>query len=883
MTLVWLGILALSFYWLRELPLYYELGGSTRWLLIGVGLLIVGFRNKDFWHGNTPRSLAVLVLAGAVLGAAWLGGPFRVGFVILGLAAVLSLLPSPRDILRWSLPGLWVSSMICLVQAACIPLLCVFSSRYHQTAELPFLHDWLPGYLSFPWLAWLLYVPLKILNSGTSLIGSTLYLQTLVDTQPLTPTWEKLGLIPLSLFVVGAMLVLLLRSDWRKRLLGLFVWITVFAYVRLFLLFLLVNQFRNEQMFWRFNLLFFSFLLLPFLLSGWWHLGGLREPLSKATAGAGPTRHQGILGRLFNWLRNTDSGHPTFSHKTRWPRVSAGAVLLVGGLTVFWGFHDPGTPKPGRVLIDEGHSDWEWTTQPFDTTWYGGKSGYNYYCLADFWDYFYDVETRRDSLTGDLLADWDVLVIKTPTKLFAVDEIDAIEDFVRGGGGLFLIGDHTNVFGTSTYLNPIAERFGMYFRYDATYDLATMGLSLFERPRRFAHPIVRFMPNYLFATSCTLYSPPLSENVILGYGLRAMYLDYSETSYFPVKQDKMNYDFGLFVQAGGVKCGKGRVLGYTDSTCFSNFFMFMPGKPELALASIEWLNRTNRWSWISRLFLLVSLGGLVWLFIEARRNSGLPFLSIAVASGALALVVLGVLTERSVATSYALPEPDRAPTYVTFDHSHGNYLLPTESLPVSNWQNFQTFFVWTQRLGLMPRDESSVAKAVDNSSVLVEVQPVRPFTIEEIDLIVDFVRRGGTLVVLESPENATSTARQLMGPFMLAFDEEVADSVAVLNVEGDTLGVARKAYGLNDVAPLLVLEDGRTTMGHRPFGKGHIVVCGASYLFCVESMGNTAVVPNDYQKRIYRAQYDLFEKVARVRVEDRYQMRQSPGEATPAR
>ncbi|UCF78367.1 MAG: hypothetical protein JSW03_09750 [Candidatus Eiseniibacteriota bacterium] len=867
MTAVWIGILVLAFSWLKALPLFEDAGGSLPWFLVGVLLVVFGLRNQNFWQDGPRKGPAVAVLVSSMVAIAWLGDPFRTGFLLLALAALLTLLPVPRAAARWALPGLWFSGMVCVLQAACVPLLYSFCARYHQTAELPFLHDLVSGFPSFPWLATLLYVPLKILNPDTALGGATLYMPASVDVIALTPTWEKLGLIPAVLFGAGAAPLLLLRPDWRRRLGGLLFWTALFLYVRLVLLFLLVAHTRNERAFWLFDFVFLSFFPLALLLAAWWHRGS-SAPESPEPSEVGPLRSG--RKRFLAWLAGPEESESHFDARLRTARVLVATFLFAGGLTAFWGFHDAGIPKAGRILIDEGHSDWEWTTEPFDTLTYGGKSGYNYYCLADYWNHFYSVETRRDSLTSELLAGWDVLVIKTPTSAFSKQEVDAIEGFVRQGGGLFLIGDHTNVFGTSTYLNAIAERFGMYFRYDATYTLASLGLSLFERPHRFAHPVIRFMPDYLFATSCTMYSPPLSENVILGYGLRAMYLDYSEVSYFPTKQEKWDYDFGLFVQAGGVRFGKGRVLGFTDSTCFSNFFMFMPGKPELALASLEWLNRTNRWSWRYRIFLLTSLIGLVLLVIEARRNTGLSFWQGVIVSGTLTVVVLGAITESQVARSYALPQPHRPPIYITFDHEHGNYLIPAETLPVSNWQNFQTFYVWTQRMGLVPRDESSLEGAVRNSRALVEIHPYRSFSIEEIDLVVDFVRRGGTLVVLDSPDNFRSSAKTLLGPFSVYFDGEVADSLAVLDAQGDTLGVPRRAVGVRGVAPLLTLGDGRTVMGYRPFGKGRVVACGASYLFCSESMGNTAVVPNARQRRVFRAEYDVFEKVAGLRVRGRY-------------
>ena len=78
--------------------------------------------------------------------------------------------------------------------------------------------------------------------------------------------------------------------------------------------------------------------------------------------------------------------------------ASALAMLcLVGG----WGWEDPGRTKTGRLIIDEGHSAWEKTNRPYDTEWYGEESGYNYYCLAQFLGYYYQV--RHNSAKRGLL------------------------------------------------------------------------------------------------------------------------------------------------------------------------------------------------------------------------------------------------------------------------------------------------------------------------------------------------------------------------------------------------------------------------------------------------------------------------------------------------
>lgn len=869
MRLAWFGIFLLSFSWLRSLYFYIPPQSYVWYIALGISFLIVSCRNLDI--GKMRAGVSFLLLVASALAVAWLNAPFQNGFVALGVAALISLFPFPSRLKRRLLPGLWIAGMVMVVQTACVPLLYVFSARYHATAEIPLLHDLLPGNPSLPWLATLLFLPLKLISWGTTLHGSTLYLPTSLDTLGLTPTWEKAGLVPLALFAAGALLVMTLAPAWRKRTLKLLLLFGLYAYIRLLVLFLVVNHFRTELVFWWPDYQVLSFLPLPIILAGLWP--GVITPnvIPGANARTGDSPERSSLHAFFS-----------FAHRVQPGRLAVAAILFAAGITLFWNHHDPGTAKQGRVWIDERHSNWEWTTQPFDTTWYGGKSGYNFYCLADYWNHFYQVETGTDSLTPELLSGQDILIIKTPTAPFSPPEVDAIEQFVANGGGLFLIGDHTNVFGTSTYLNPIAQRFGLYFRYDATYNLINLGLNVYDRPHRFAHPIVQNMPTYLFATSCSMYAPLFSENVILGYGLRAMYLDYSEKSYFPVKAGKMNYDFGLFLQAGGVKYGKGRVLGYTDSTCFSNFFMFIPGKPELALGSIEWLNRTNRWAWLGKLYFLLAIGGCALAAGQARRNSGPGFWNVFVIAGTLAVIAGGWLAERDARRSYAPPRPHTKPVHVAFDSEHGSHVLPVTNLPINDWRNFQTFYVWTQRLGIVPRNDVTLEQAVRNSSALVEIHPVKEFTIEEIDLMIEYVRTGGTLIVIDSPLNTESTANTLLGPFMMAFDStQTAESTAVVDLTGDTLGVAREAIALAGGNPLYEFEDERMVMGYIEVGAGTVIAFGASYLFSTEYMGTTAAIPTPEQRKIYQAEYDLFTKGARIQVEDRYRFNTPPAAAPP--
>ena len=445
---------------------------------------------------------------------------------------------------------------------------------------------------------------------------------------------------------------------------------------------------------------------------------------------------------------------PARPHPTAGRYAACAGLAFVAGLAVvgLLAQVDPGRPKAGRVLLDEYNSNWEWTTQALDTEWYGQKSGYNYYSLGQWLQYYYQVDTNFSPRTPDLLAGYDVLIIKTPTAPFTPEELDAIDAWVRAGGGLFLIGDHTNVFGTSSYLNPLARRFGLRFRYDSTYDLQTLRVTLYERPGLLAHPAVLEMPPFLFATSCTLEAPLTAGNVMVGYGLRALPVDYSTRVFFPDKDREQDYPFGLFLQSAAVQHGRGRVVAFTDSTVFSNFTMFIAGKSEYFLGVMNWLNHAARWPWLTgALVLVAALGGAGSLYLlrglERRR-------AMTALLGALLLAAaVGPWGAQKLAeASYPLPEPHTAYTGIAFEGEHSRLALPTRPAASPPDASYQTFYVWTQRLGYVPSFSDTLEEALERGQVLVLVNPALPLDPAEMVALEAFVRQGGRLLVLAEPQ-----------------------------------------------------------------------------------------------------------------------------------
>ena len=495
---------------------------------------------------------------------------------------------------------------------------------------------------NFFWLDGILYRIFSFFDLKVSYSQHVFYIQTIKDLYAFPTTWEKLALFPLLSIWVGSIPLLYLFSQQKTRdalkLLFSGIVYLVVRYVFMVLVFLYLMTFVKYKeevcrvdIFWDVRFTLFTFLPYIYLLC--------RLIPLKIKEGVCPFVYEKL----------------PFSSRTRKALVYFALAFFFLGWV--YGFQDPGKEKQGRVLLDEKHSGWEKSTRKMDTEWYGNESGYNFYWMAEFINHHFPLTRNFVEITPELLSRYDILILKNATSSFAQSEIDAIRAFVRGGGGLFILSEHTNVFGNSTYLNPVAEEFGFSFRYDVLFDIEHKFEQLYYPPRLLPHPIVQNMPYFCFKVSCSIQ--PVSsrcESVMVSRGAKALDIFYPSGNFYPAVKDHSYMPFGAFLQMVGIKAGKGRVVGFSDSTTYSNFEAFFAGKPELLLGTLNWLNHTNRWNRLNVVFLILAVicfaGGVRTVQREKRAGAFYIWLVILAAfSLSSALFYLPVPDTEDISTS----------------------------------------------------------------------------------------------------------------------------------------------------------------------------------------------------------------------------------------
>jgi hypothetical protein len=681
-----------------------------------------------------------------------------------------------------------------------------------QGAVLPFYYIWAARVHSEVFFAAIASALLNLFGVTTVREGSMLYIDTPLNTIVFLSNWEKVGALFFLLLAVGGIVLLLLKKARAKHFAYFLSSLLAYAAVRYTFLIMIYTAYPFHSLFWERAATFVT--LAPVALLWAVVFKGLPLP-APVISFKGLARRQTLC-------------------------TGALAFLLVFAGASFFGFRDVGQEKQGRVLVDEYHSDWEWTTDAYDEQWFGERSGYNYYCFFNYLDKFYQTQRNAEAIRADALQDVDVFIIKTPTKPFTDEEVQVISDFVVGGGGLYLIGDHTNVFGTGVNLNQIASEFGLRFNYDCTYELVNGNLSEYDAPKLLPHPVISTLPHFLFATSDTLQAKWQAEEVITGYGLKNLPADYSQKNFFPADTNAPLLEFGLFLQSAAVSQGRGRVLAFTDSTVFSNFWMFMPGKPELLLGSISWLNRENRFTGvvpreIAAVFLaLMIIANGLWAWKNRKSFPTAVFLT----AGAAALIFGCGMYHFLGKAAAPLPEPVKPMVWVNFERQYSRFELPDNlaGFLTNMDEQLNTFYVWTQRIDYFPRVEGDLLEALRAGELTVMAKPGKE--IKNPQQVIDAVSAGAKLLILDNLACGGYANRLLALTDMRIIQADMAEDAAYEELTDVPLTVNASAIAGGEA--LMIDGEGNAVFAVQKIGDGLIAVFSDPDLFYSYELGDVS-------------------------------------------
>jgi hypothetical protein len=857
--LLWLAIIPLTAFWLFSLDIYglhANQGLSLAWLTIGVVITAIGYPKKEI---DIDKRYAIIAIPLAVSSIA-IPYPYNVGIALVAIGSI----GFATTFLRPIFFGAGSSGLILITQSLIlIPYFVLIPSFYNADILSHFIYGFM-----------------KVTGLNPSIAHNHIFINLYYTTFSIPTTWNKLGLYPFLLILSPLLSSVFVFSQNLRAMIKGFLVIILISLVYIIIRYLSIIHF-----------FFISRSVNTSEVNGM-----LTTPLWLLVSFVPFV----LLIIALSPLEIKDSYKSISLNNVKREHWIAGMAIFISIflITAAAVFQDPGVLKEGRILVDERNNPWETSTLKMDKEWYGIGSTYNAYNVIEWLknsyrvDRIMDLDYERlnisnvskvksdidsDLITSKILDDYDILIIKTP-KPYHKEEIKAIENFVKNGGGLLLIGDHSDFSGTSTSLNEIAKNFGIKFEFDTVngasnefYTYAREGKLPFIN-RGLSHPCLKYMPYFEFMTSCSIVSLPFNEQVMRGGALVTEPGEYVTSNFFKISRNKdvsheWDRDYGIFNQAIAVKYGKGRIVAFTDSTTISNFRCFFGGTPNLIVGIIEYLNKKNQYQYLAELFLVLGLifAALVFYFLrnECRITAILLILVIGSIAVSAAIITFAETVEDSVPVRYY----DKDYT-ICFDSEHSANILDTPNLfdHQSYRDVYNVFFIWTQRGNITPFI-GNLEDCLERGNVVAIIDPVKRLAPPERDSIKRFIESGGKLLVMLN--NTEDPSKNLIKEFKL--DLENIDAIHQLDHNSFNKTLPIEPWGLSIIGGKSLKKVGnRTILAQSHLGKGMILVFAPSYVFRdgingnPGYMGSIATIPDKsnlpYDLRaLYNLEYYIIE------------------------
>jgi hypothetical protein len=207
------------------------------------------------------------------------------------------------------------------------------------------------------------------------------------------------------------------------------------------------------------------------------------------------------------------------------------------------------TPKPKRAILDAG-------------VW-GTISNLPKGSDALITKHQYTYERFQKLLGADVISpdhsleQINELYLITPTQPFEDENIQAILDWMKKGGRLVVIADHTNLFGHQTVLQQLLIELKIALRPDAIFETKTNG-GIYSN----------FFENFAGLTPCSISKGVIPRLKMTGWSENP---DYTASSFFGDMSPSNDDRYGRYPILGSRRHGIGEVSVFTDSTFFANF------------------------------------------------------------------------------------------------------------------------------------------------------------------------------------------------------------------------------------------------------------------------------------------------------------------------
>jgi len=463
------------------------------------------------------------------------------------------------------------------------------------------------------------------------------------------------------------------------------------------------------------------------------------------------------------------------------------------------------TKPTSSIIFDEAHGTWETVQSSFEPDDFGRVANYTYSLL-----FKYAAQTVGSTsileTEADSLPQGGIFVLKMPTQPLSDAFADRLEVWVRDGGRLLVIADHTDLYDTSQYLNSfLTPRFGLKLNSDAVYN--SIGLPTVPITERFAALFGRIDAHgrpLPWMTGASLGSMPANAIRLATFGPSFSEPgDYSRQNRFGPFIPRVSLRFTDHSAVAAFGVGRGAIAIILDSTPWSNFSQFKEQYLHLFRAIVHALERPLAiqvlgWGaialtvmavatalWCHPIF-LVAGGFVLGLTLTSSAQIGLASFSTPVEGRDYGLRVVSGASARFEFLGQLVGPGER--NYARVVSAMAKYDLdPMASTPGSEVPNLLNSRRW----------------------LLIEPDPEQ---LPAFENLIRHMRRGGDIAILFAPDQAASPkVRQWLASLGLYAQRAIGLAVAedakpgLLNRKGASL--LRDARAVTGVQPTSLLKD----------------------------------------------------------------------------
>ncbi|MBT9174923.1 MAG: hypothetical protein DDT22_00589 [candidate division WS2 bacterium] len=369
----------------------------------------------------------------------------------------------------------------------------------------------------------------------------------------------------------------------------------------------------------------------------------------------------------------------------------------------------------------------------------------------------YKVSMTEELLTQEILDEAKVLVMIVPTEDLGKREKEDILNWIKEGGSLLLLGDHTDIGDFMVPTNNLLKPFNISFKFDTT-DPATRGIvrdlnrgiwtnQIELRNHSVIHDLMHSNQLQIGGGASLDISFPAYPIILGKYGFSDPG-DYNNTGrggYLGDRIYQRSERLGDLVLVAGRNFGKGKVVVFGDTSTFqsialpysytfiSQIFSYLTSE---TVETLEFLRQN--------FFYLGVLFFVLFFILLAISKYSVEMIKLLVVITSLA-ILLGIVTAGLV--------NDRVMGLETKQISGNVAYIDTSHLGQFNVAPFTDRSVDALSMNLMRNDYLPVVlpyfdrQRIANSKVLVLISPSKPFRRGETSFLKEYMEKGGLVVV----------------------------------------------------------------------------------------------------------------------------------------